>query len=148
MSAVSVTFKRSTTMTADIESLVREYVAGWRRHDQSRISAIVTDDCEVVESDGTTYSGRTAILRWIDQWIESGSKVEQWEICSLLANEVAAYAEWQFTCLCRGNRTSFPGASVFRIRNGKIASVTEYRRDGTPNGLSKAAAKTDGRPIK
>ncbi len=120
-------------MSTDAAILAREYITSWRLHDRARLDAVLADDCQVVESDGTEYSSRTAILQWLDQWIASGSKVEGWEICSILADETVAYAEWQFTCVCCGNRTSFPGASVFRIRNRKIASVIEYRREGRPN---------------
>lgn len=120
-------------MAANVETLVREYVAGWRTHDRERIDGVISDSCIVVESDGTTFAGREEILRWMDRWIASGSEVESWDISSLVLAEASACIEWQFTCVCGGNRTSFPGASVFQIRGGKIVSVVEYRRKGWPN---------------
>jgi len=117
------------------ESLVHEYIAGWRRHDRAHIGAVIAESCTVIESDGATYSGREAILQWMDRWISSGSKVEAWDITNLVADASAACAEWQFTCVCCGNRTSFAGASVFQMSNGKIVSVVEYRREGLPNQL-------------
>lgn len=128
-------------MSTQVEFLVREYVVGWRWHDKSRVAAVVADDCHVVESDGSEYSSRDAILRWLDHWVASGSKVEEWTISSLLADEAGACAEWQFTCVCCGNRSSFRGASVFRVRNGKITSVTEYRREKMPNQLPRATGQ-------
>ena len=71
-------------MSTDAAILAREYITSWRLHDRARLDAVLADDCQVVESDGTEYSSRTAILQWLDQWIASGSKVEGWEICSIL----------------------------------------------------------------
>lgn len=115
------------------EALVLEYIGAWRAHDRARLGAVLHEACVVVESDGTTYSSRDANLRWIDHWTSSGSAVEEWEIVSIIVSESAACAEWRFTCLCCGNRTSFRGASVYRFADGKIVAVTEYRGVTEPN---------------
>ena len=120
-------------MGRTMEEIVRTYIEGWRAHDRECVGAVLTETCLIVESDGTEYHGRAAILRWMDDWIASGSIVEGWTISRIVSDTKCAAVEWQFACLCRGNRTSFPGASLFQVEQGRISSITEYRREGRPN---------------
>jgi len=110
------------------ENLVREYIAGWLTLNPSRIITVVADDCEVVESDSTRYSGKRAIMDWVLKWIKQGNKVEAWDITNLHATPYTVWMEWTFTCICGGVRSSFPGASVVHLRGGQIISISEYRQ--------------------
>lgn len=110
------------------ESLVREYIAGWLTLNPSRIITVISDDCEVVESDGTRYAGKKAIMDWVLRWIKEGNKVESWDITNLHATPYTVWMEWTFTCVCGGSRSSFEGASVVHLAGGQITSIGEYQR--------------------
>ena len=111
-----------------MESLIRQYVAGWIDGDAAAIIATLADDCTIIESHGPTYHGTEEVKRWVDEWNGNGSKVEKWDITSF--HEMppdGAVFEWHFECTVDGKKHSLDGISIAQFKGGKISYMREYR---------------------
>lgn len=104
---------------------LQTYIDGWRRHDIPAVLATLTDDCVVIESYGPIYRGRARVEQWMTTWLAIGS-VDGWEITSSGAAADLLVAEWVFSCTYRGSAATFDGATVARLRDGRIAYLREY----------------------
>lgn len=106
------------------------YIEGWCRHDADAILATLVDDCTVIESYGPVYRGADRVRQWISDWVGAGGRVQDWVITSQLEGQGFAVVEWTFTCIWNGERSTFDGVTVVRLRDGRIEYLREYRTDG------------------
>lgn len=79
----------------------------------------------VTECYGPIYHGRPRVEHWMTSWLAIGS-VDAWQITSDAVLGDVAVAEWTFSCTYRGDSATFDGATIARLRNGKIAYLREY----------------------
>ena len=109
---------------------LRDYIDGWRSHDIPAVLATLTSDCVVVECHGAVYRGRAQVEEWMRAWFGAGGRVDDWTITgSGLAGD-RAVAEWSFTCTWGGETSTFEGASVARLHEGRIDHLREYATTG------------------
>lgn len=109
-----------------ISQLVHAYVDGWIAADREKILRALDPDCVVIESYGPTYRGSEMVGRWIDSWFVGSNVVNSWDVTSLYIVGDACFFEWVFDCTFAGNRNSFEGASIARLREEKIVYLREY----------------------
>ncbi|RKN42932.1 nuclear transport factor 2 family protein [Streptomyces hoynatensis] len=107
-------------------SPLHDYIDGWRRHDVAAVLATLAEDCVVVESYGPVYRGRERVAQWMRAWFGAGGTVDGWEITGEAAAGDTLVAEWVFSCTWEGKPATFDGASVARVREGRIRSLREY----------------------
>ncbi len=107
--------------------LFQEYVDGWKARDRARILATLHPDCVIVECYGPVYRGIARAEQWIDAWFGQGNTVDRWDITWLEVGDAWAAAEWQFACTWHGTPASFEGASIVRLKDGRIAYLREYQ---------------------
>lgn len=106
--------------------LLHDYIDGWRRHDVPAVLSTLADDCVVVESDGPVYRGRERVEEWMTAWFAAGGRVHEWRITSSGSTGDLIVAEWEFTRTWRDVRSSCPGATIARAREGRIGYLREY----------------------
>ncbi|WP_433378397.1 hypothetical protein ACQPZX_11615 [Actinoplanes sp. CA-142083] len=102
------------TPTAD---LLHEYVDGRRRHDIPAVITTLSEDCVVIESDGTAHQGHDEIERWLRR-----DRTDDWVIITAAATADLLIAEWR-----RGDQE---GVTVARPREGVIGYLREYVTTG------------------
>ncbi|WP_062216568.1 nuclear transport factor 2 family protein [Streptomyces sp. NBRC 109706] len=107
-------------------SPLRAYIDGWRRHDVAAVLGELTDDCVVVECYGPVYRGLPRVEQWMRAWLAAGGTVDGWEITSEGVAGELVVAEWRFSCTWQGSAASFEGATVARLRGGRISRLREY----------------------
>lgn len=108
-------------------SVLRDYIEAWARHDIPGVLGTLADDCEVIECYGPVYRGRDRVEQWMHAWFEGGGTVVGWTITSEAAAGDTLTAEWTFTCISGGSTETFDGATVARVRDGRLACLREYR---------------------
>jgi SnoaL-like domain len=106
--------------------LILRYREGWGAGDREQILSTLDSACLVIESSGPTYRGKEMVGRWIDSWFAPGNRVNRWEVTSFSIGDEACFFEWIFECTYEGSRSSFEGASVARVSQGKIVFLREY----------------------
>ncbi len=116
----------------DAGRLVRDYVTGWKAADSGLILDTLERDCIVIESHGPTYRGRDQVERWVESWFAEGNTIDRWDITSLLVADDDCAFEWDFSCTVGEVERSFEGASVARLKGGRIALLREYRMTQRP----------------
>jgi len=104
---------------------LQAYIDGWRRHDIGAVLATLNDDCIITESYGPVYHGRERVEQWMTTWLAAGS-VDAWKVTSGAALNHVLLAEWVFSCTWRGEAATFEGATIARLRDGKISYLREY----------------------
>ncbi len=102
--------------------LILRYIEGWIAGDREQILSTLDSACLVIESYGPTYRGKEMVGRWIDSWFAPGNRVNHWEVTSFSTGDEACF----FGCTYEGSRSSFEGASVARVSQGKIVFLREY----------------------
>lgn len=107
-------------------NLLLAYIDAWRRHDVSGVLATLSDDCVITESHGPVYRGRGRVEQWMRAWFDAGGVVNGWEVTATAEAGQVLVAEWTFTCTWRGDVASFDGATIARLRGGRIAELREY----------------------
>ena len=112
---------------------IKAYFDSWLNRDIELFLSTLSDDVVIVECDSTTYRGIDRAHRWFSDWHAHpvNGRVTDWEILQILFDEAngVATVEWDFSCTCRGETSSFLGASMTTFAEGKIARVAEYRMD-------------------
>ena len=108
-----------------MSTALHAYIDAWERHDIAGVLAALTDDCLVIESHGPTYHGRDQVEHWMRTWLTVGS-VDQWRITSTMATDDDVAVEWAFTSTYEGDTTTFEGATIARLTDGRIAYLREY----------------------
>ena len=110
----------------EVARLIHCYVEGWRDGDRGKILSTLAPDCVVTEAHGPVYRGMVRIGQWIETWFAAGGRVDRWEITSLVVADDTAAFEWSFACTWLEKAYDFEGASIAKLRGGKIASLREY----------------------
>jgi ketosteroid isomerase-like protein len=105
------------------------YANAWMESDVDAIVGLVTDDAVITTPHGTRIVGADAVREWATGFFATGAVVDDWTIRSLIADDTRAGYEWTFTRTIDCDRRSFDGASLLTARDGKIASLSEYRRE-------------------
>lgn len=109
--------------------LVSQYINGWKSNNLLEILTSLDDNCQIIESHGTTYYDKQDIKDWFKFWVKAESHIKKWETLSFyyLENENTAFFEWDF--LCTSNHIDYPiiGISKIQFKNNKILSIHEYR---------------------
>lgn len=115
---------------------IEEYFGGWKDRDSDRLLSALSDDVAIVECDGTAYHGLDRVHRWFADWHAEpvNGRVTAWEIRGVLFDDARCVAtvEWDFSCVCYGQPSSFLGASVIEFDETGITRVREYRMDDGP----------------
>lgn len=111
---------------ASPKPLIVTYVEGWKLGDREKILSTLDPACVIIESYGPTYRGKEMIGRWIDSWFAPGNIVNRWDITSFSITDEVCFFEWFFEYMYAGNRSDFEGASLARVRQGKISFLREY----------------------
>jgi ketosteroid isomerase-like protein len=106
--------------------LLEQYIEGWRAHDTEAILATLDPDCAVIESYGPIYRGHAWVRRWVTEWMAEGGRVLEWVIHDRHFTGDREMAEWTFHYTWRGEETRFDGATIARLRDGKIIYLREY----------------------
>ncbi len=109
--------------------LVQQYMNGWKQNNLSLITSCLTKNCIVIESHGPTYHGIEAIERWFKLWMGAKSSIIYWSLHDFYfcENKSAVFVEWDFACTSSDTKYSFSGCSLYKILNGKIDFIQEYR---------------------
>lgn len=107
--------------------LVKQYVDGWKENNAAKIIKPLLPNCEIVESHGPTYKGIDKIKKWVEMWIESGGKVNQWDIVSFYFVDDVANFEWIFDCSVNNKTYHIEGISTAHFEDNKISYLREYR---------------------
>ena len=117
----------------EAEELVRGYVQAWVSRDLDQLLDTLSEDIEVIESDGSLYRGIHEVRTWFETWHADPirGRVTRWTITRFLYDETegVATAEWGFGCACYGVPAAFHGASIVTFSAGKIACIHECRRE-------------------
>jgi steroid delta-isomerase-like uncharacterized protein len=124
----------SPTSPEEIRRLVNELYVAWSLHKPHRIDAIFTDDAVKDIAGGKNQQGTEQIkqlLRAAFAWAPDFRVT----MLSLTVGENAAASKWISEGIQTGPIGDFPasgnhfrlrGASVLKLRDGKIAGVTDY----------------------
>jgi ketosteroid isomerase-like protein len=107
-------------------TLLEQYIAGWRTHDVAAILATLAPNCVVVESYGPVYRGHDSVARWVSAWLTENGKVIDWTIHDHGSSPDGETAEWTFHYTWRGEEKSFDGATIAKLRDGKLSYLREY----------------------
>lgn len=107
-------------------TLLERYIDGWRAHDVAAILATLTADCVVIESFGPIYRGHDWVARWVSTWLAENGCVIDWTVRDLRSSPEAETAEWTFHYTWRGEEQSFDGATIAKLRDGKLCYLREY----------------------
>lgn len=106
--------------------LLERYIAGWRAQDANAILATLTTDCVVIESFGPVYRGHAWVEQWVSTWLAENGCVLDWTIRDLQSLGDLEIAEWTFHYTLRGEERTFDGATIAKLRDGKISYLREY----------------------
>ena len=109
-----------------LKQLILKYMEGWITGNREQILSTLDPACLVIECYGPTYRGKAMVGRWIDSWFAPGNRVNRWEVTSFYTADEACFFEWLFACTYEGSQSSFEGASLARVRQGKILFLREY----------------------
>lgn len=107
-------------------TLLERYIAGWREHDVDAILTTLTPDCVVIESFGPIYRGHDRVAQWVSTWLDEDGRVIDWTIRDVRSSAEGETAEWTFRYTWRGEEKSFDGATIARLRDGKLSYLREY----------------------
>lgn len=107
-------------------TLLEHYIAGWREHDVDAILTTLTPDCVVIESFGPIYRGHDRVAQWVSTWLDEDGRVIDWTIRDVRSSAEGETAEWTFRYTWRGEEKSFDGATIARLRDGKLSYLREY----------------------
>jgi steroid delta-isomerase-like uncharacterized protein len=109
---------------------------GWNAHDGAAVVAQMTDDVIYVDlGSGERYEGRAAVSDFIDRAEREFSTDYHFEWGQFIADEESFAVEWVMSGVNDRANERFPatgkqfeirGASVGRLRNGKIAENKSY----------------------
>ncbi|MCC2667089.1 MAG: putative cytosolic protein [Gammaproteobacteria bacterium] len=117
-------------MTGKIaRELVQQYIEGWKQNNIQLITSCLNQDCIVIESHGPRYHGVSDIERWFAFWLKANSRVVEWNILSFsfCEKDQTAFCEFNFACISNDQKYAFPGVSVVKFSDRKIAFIHEYR---------------------
>jgi len=106
---------------------VTQYFAGWVDSDPTAILSTLSESCLIIESHGPTYRGPAQVMRWVEDWLGSGSTVDRWDITSSIGDADRWSVEWEFECTVDGARYAFDGASMITLEGTLISHLREYR---------------------
>ena len=116
--------------------LVEEYFGSRINRDLERLLSTLSDDVVIVECDGTAYHGVDQARRWFAEWHAGpvSGRVTDWETLRILFGEAngVATVDWDFSCVCHGEVSSFLGASVVKLGETTAVRIHEYRMDKDP----------------
>lgn len=107
-------------------TLLEQYIAGWRAHDADAIVATLDPDCVIIESFGPIYRGSAWVKRWIAEWLAEDGRVLDWTIHDLHSSGEREVAQWTFHYTWRGVEKRFDGATIARLRGGRLVTLREY----------------------
>jgi hypothetical protein len=107
--------------------VVQTYVDGWCEGDHEKILSSLDKECVVIESYGPTYHGIAKVDRWINGWLGAGNTVDSWDITSFYSAGETYFFEWVFACTYARTCRRFDGASIARLKDGKIVHLREYQ---------------------
>ena len=110
-----------------IPTALQNYFRGWVDHDPEAIALTLAEPCVIIESHGPTYRGSAQVLRWAEEWFQSGNTVDRWDITSVIWEASHSSVEWVFECTVEGTSHSFEGASTVILDGSRIAYLREYR---------------------
>ena len=122
-----------TMQSTSPKQLILRYIEGWVAGNRAQILSTLDPACLIIESYGSTYRGKEMVGRWVDSWFAPGNRVNRWEITSFYTGDEACFFEWIFECTYAGHRSSFEGASVARLSQGKILFLREYAMTAPPH---------------
>ena len=109
------------------------YFDSWLKQDIELFLSTLSDDVVIAECDGAEYRGAGNASRWFTDWHAHpvNGRVTDWEILQILFDETSGVAtvEWNFSCTCYGEMSSFLGASVIAFDGSRIVRIREYRSD-------------------
>ena len=124
-------------MTTGIEKMFKEYTAAWNSHDVEKIATFFTEDG--VHEDvaiGSVYRGKSELKAGISPLFDACPDFKL-ELKSLFGTADWIAQEWVMTGTqtrafsglgipATGKRFSIRGASITKLRGGKIARNTDY----------------------
>src|SRR5258707_143628 len=111
----------------EVKKLVEQYIDGWRKSNLVSILKPLAEDVFITESHGPTYHGKEQVKEWVEDWIQNGYRVTQWDMDSFFFDKDTAFFEWIFKCITDKKHHKIDGASVIKFRNKKIYHIHEYR---------------------
>lgn len=103
------------------------YIEAWVANDPERIAGSVAEDCTVTECYGPVYRGRARVQQWALAWFTAGGIVHRWEVTDHFILDDREAVQWVFECTWDGNKSTFEGASISRVRNGQVLELREYQ---------------------
>lgn len=112
--------------------LIDRYTQGWLKSDSAAILDTLDENCEIIESHGSTYKGKGHVSGWLEGWKSSRSSVTKWDILSFVFDGQKSAVEWDFECITRGKAYRIRGMSWVEFRNEKIYSIHEYCMTNSP----------------
>ena len=108
--------------------LFSEYVTGWIDGDCQRILNTLSDDCTIIESHGPTFEGIGQVERWISEWNERKSVVNQWVVQKRFFEDGHGAYQWTFECVDRDRPYHIEGTSIVSFDATRITRIVEYMR--------------------
>ena len=124
-------------MTADVEKIIKDYIAAWNAHDAEKIASFFTEDG--VHEDiaiGSVYHGRDELKSGLGPLFAACPDFRL-ETKSFFSTADCVAQEWVMTGTqtgafdnlgipATGKSFSIQGASITILRRGKIARNTDY----------------------
>lgn len=107
--------------------LIQSYVHGWKENSISKVLEPLASDCEIIESHGPIYRGVDNVKKWVEVWLQSNGKVNQWDITSFYFVDDIATFEWVFGCIVDNKTYHIEGISIVHFKDNKISYLREYR---------------------
>lgn len=108
-------------------SALADYADAWIAADIDRLAALVAEDCVITECYGPVYRGRERVRQWAEAWFGAGGVVHRWDTHDHFAADDREAAQWTFECTWAGERSTFDGATVARVRDGLVLELREYQ---------------------
>jgi steroid delta-isomerase-like uncharacterized protein len=113
-----------------------QYIEAWNRHSGADVAACTTEDVVFVDlAVGETFHGRAGVAGWVDAATQTLSSDYRFELTNAVATETDYALEWTMSGThdrsgpqqpATGKAFRVLGASVGRLRGGKIAENRDY----------------------
>ena len=113
--------------------IVERYVEAFNQRDVEGMLACFTEDATYADLLlGEAAAGRDALRALFERMMSEGGEIE-WTIDRVVTSDEVEMAEWRFRLVVSdaiprsaGRTVSFPGVSVFQLRDGQCCAYREY----------------------
>jgi hypothetical protein len=109
--------------------IVHSYVQGWEDGNRDAILRDLAEDCAIVEAHGISHVGLVVIEPWLDNWLATGSRMDNWHINNFYfdRDEQTAFFTWKFTSTYEGAQDSSQGTSMVQFEGDKMILIKGYQ---------------------